>query len=788
MSDLVTRIANLSPEKRALFERTRKEKESAGLKETRITARGNTCDLLLSFAQQRMWFLDQLERESSFYNITSFFRITGSLDVSILSQSLNAIVSRHEILRTTFESKEGEPFQVIKPFVEIALSVIDISKFDENNRESEVRRLANEELQKPFSLSVGPLIRCTLLCLDNNDHIMSLTMHHIISDGWSMGIFKMELNAFYNDFVAGRKPFLDVLPIQYADFAQWQRQWLKSEVLEKQLSYWRKQLEGAPLLLELPIDQPRPAIQSYAGSKESIILPCKLIESIKILSCSQGSTPFMTMLTAFNILLYKYTGVDDLLVGTPIANRTRVEIENLIGFFVNTLVLRSDLSGDPSFCKLLHRVREVALEAYDHQDLPFEKLVEAVQPERNLSYSPLFQVLFAYQNVPAVSLKMSDLTLTTVEFDSKISKFDLSLFINETDEGLEALMEYNTDLFSSVTIKRMLSCFETLLGNIIIDPHSRISNLQIQSKGECDQMLQAWNNTKTDYPHDKCIHQLFELQAEKSPDSIALVYKNTQLTYKELNNRANQLACFLGECGVKPNVLVGICLERSIDMMIGILGILKAGGVYVPLDPTSPNERLAFMLQDAKVSVLLTEECFVGKFHDGSVRLICLDREKEKIINYGIENLPNLSSSADIAYIMYTSGSTGIPKGVEVPHRGVVRLLFGADYVALGIDETFLQLAPISFDASTFEIWGALLHGSKCVLFSERVPTPEDLANVIKEEDVTVLWLTSSLFNSVIDEGPEALSTIKQLLIGGEALSVSHVRRALDPFAFYTDY
>ena len=632
--------------------------------------------------------------------------------MSILHRSLNTIVSRHEILRTTFESEEGQPFQVIKPGIELDLPVIDLTKLYESNRESEIRRLAVEEAQKPFNLSEGPLIRGTLLHLDERDHVLLLTMHHIISDGWSMGILKRELGTFYTGFLTGKSSSLDELPIQYGDFAHWQRQWLQGEALEKQLSFWETRLEGAPSLLELPTDRPRPAVQSYRGAWESIILPSELSEAIQSLSRSERGTPFITLLAAFQALLYRYTGVEDIQVGFPIANRTRMEIENLIGFFINTLVLRSDLSGNPSFREFLHQVRKAALEAYAHQDLPFEKLVEELQPERNLSHSPLFQVMFAFQNFPSESLELPDLTLTTIAVDSKTSKFDLTLFMDETEKGLRALMEYNTDLFDRDTIIRMLGHFQTLLESIANDSDSSITRLPILTKAEQDQLLVEWNDTKTDYPQNKCIHQIFEEQVQRTPDAVAVIYEGMQLTYKELNEQSNQLAHYLRKNGVEPDVLVGLCMDRSIKMVLGILGILKAGGVYVPLDPAYPKERLEFMLEDTKAPILLTEKSLFGSYPAEGVQVIDMDRVNERISSYSVKNLPNLSNSEDLAYVMYTSGSTGIPKGVEVPHQGVLRLLCGVDYVELGAGETFLHLAPISFDACTLEIWGPVLHGA----------------------------------------------------------------------------
>ena len=745
-----------------------------------ILRRKNITPAILSFAQKRLWFLDQYNPGSCLYNIPMAFRLLGYLNVDALHKAINTIVSRHESLRTTFTVKEGEPVQVVTPNLNLNLPLIDICDFTDDDCESEIQRLINEEAQKPFDLSCGPLLRTTLLKLKDDEHVFLLTIHHIISDGWSITVINQELGTLYDAFCSNEQSRLSELPIQYADFAEWQDGWMKEEELENQLNYWKDQLNGAPSMLQLPNDHPRPMVQSFMGTLQSMILPVGLSEDLKKLSCQEEVTLFMIMLSAFQILLYRYTGQTNIVVGSPIANRTHSETEKLIGFFVNTLVFRVDFSNNSKFSEFLKQVRQVTINAFENQDLPFEKLVEELQPERNLSYSPLFQVMFAFENVPSGSLEMSNLTLTPVKVDSKSSKFDLTLFVKETDQGLRAEMEYNTDLFNRDTIRRMLGHYQTLLESITKNPDSSISTLQILTKVEQDQLLLDWNNTKADYPHNKCIHQLFETQVEKTPNAVAVICEDMQLTYKELNDRANQLAYYLRECGVGPDILVGICMERSIEMVISLLAILKADGAYVPIDPAYPKERLEFMLVNTKTPVLITDKSVVDILPVEGVRVICMGEVKEKSSSYGVENLPNLSNSEDLVYVIYTSGSTGIPKGVEVPHRGVVRLLFGVDYVPMNAEQTILQLATISFDAATFEIWGALLHGAKLVLFPERFPTPGSLGSAIKKYGVNVLWLTSSLFNTVIDEAPEELSTLRQLLIGGEALSVTHVRRALE--------
>jgi aspartate racemase len=567
--------------------------------------------LLLSFAQARLWFLEQLEPGSGAYNMPAAVRLTGSLDVAALKQSLQEIVQRHEALRTTFRMVSGEPIQVIAPILALAVPLVDLHELPEAQQEAQVEQLATEEAQQPFDLAMGPLLRAKLLHLSEAEHVLLLTMHHIVSDGWSMGVLIRELVALYEAFSTGKPSPLPQLPIQYADFAHWQRQWLQGEVLAAQLSYWQQQLTGAPPVLELPTDRPRPTVQTFRGATQFLALPEPLSQKLKSLSQRSGVTLFMTLLAAFQTLLYRYTGQEDICIGSPIANRNRSETEGLIGFFVNTLVLRTDLSENPSFQELLGRVREVTLGGYAHQDLPFEQLVEALQPKRNLSHHPLFQVMFALENTPISPLELPGLSLSSLNIDSSTAKFDLTMSMEDTEQGLMGSLEYNTDLFHAATISRMLEHFQTLLEGIVANPEQRLLDLPLLTQPERQQLLVEWNDTQVDYPKHLCIHQLFEAQAEQTPDAVAVVFEDQQLTYGELNRRANQLAHHLRSLNVGPDSLVGICVERSLEMIVGLLGILKAGGAYVPLDPSYPQERLAFMLKDAQVPILLTQQRLV---------------------------------------------------------------------------------------------------------------------------------------------------------------------------------
>jgi non-ribosomal peptide synthetase component F/acyl carrier protein len=571
----------------------------------RVSRNGN---LPLSFGQSRLWFLNQLEGKSATYNTGAFLRLTGLLQVKALEQALTEIVQRHEVLRTTFSVVDGQPVQVITPTLTIKLPVVDLRSSSEPEREAEVLRLVGEQAKRPFDLAKSPLLRTQLLRLRDTEYVLVLTIHHIVSDAWSIGVLIRELAVLYEAFRAGKPSPLPELSIQYADFAYWERQWLQGEVLDANRRYWKQQLAGAPPVLELPTDRPRPAVQTFRGSTQFFELSPNLAEKLKRLSQQQGVTLFMTLLAAFQTLLYRYTNQEDICIGSPIANRNRREIEPLIGFFVNTLVLRTDLSSNPSFQELLGRVRQVALDAYAHQELPFEMLVEQLQPERSLSYTPLFQVMFSLENAPMEPLALSSLTLDPWEIDAGIAKFDLSVSIEETERGLKGSLEYSTDLFDAATIARTIEHFQTLLEGIVAAPERRISELPLLSEAERHQLLVEWNDTWAEYPLKQCIHQLFEAQVERTPDAVAVVYKDEQLTYRELNSRANQLARYLQKLGVGPEVLVGICVERSLEMVVGLLGILKAGGAYVPLDPAYPQERVAFMLKNAQVSILLTQQ------------------------------------------------------------------------------------------------------------------------------------------------------------------------------------
>ncbi|NMG20301.1 non-ribosomal peptide synthetase, partial [Brasilonema bromeliae] len=760
-------------------------KAGLGLETADIERISRSQKLPLSFAQQRLWFLTQLEPNSPFYNIPGAVRLQGQLNLKALQQSFNEILRRHEALRTNFQTIEGQPVAIISSVTSLPLPIFDITELPSNQQQAEVRKLADKEAQRPFDLNNDLLLRVKLLRLGEQEHIVLLTMHHIASDGWSKGVLVREVATLYQAFCTEQPLPLLELAIQYVDFAAWQRQWLVGEVLKSQISYWCKQLEGAPSVLELPTDHPRPAVMTFAGATYSFELSQELSVSINKLSQQQGSTLFMTLLAAFVTLLWRYTGQEDIVLGSPIANRNRAEIEGLIGFFVNTLVLRTNLAGNPTFEELLTRVREMALGAYAHQDLPFEQLVEKLQPQRSLSHTPLFQVMFVLQNAPMSPLELPGLTLSPLESDSGGAKFDLTLYMTETGHGLVGTLEYNIDLFEQSTVSRMAGHLQTLLEGIVANPQQRLSELPLLTELERQTLLVEWNDTSVEYPQQQCIHQLFEDQVERSPNAVAVVFEDQQLTYRELNARANQLAHYLQNQGVGPEVLVGICVERnaggaasrSLHMIIGLLGILKAGGAYVPLDPAYPQERLAFMLSDSQVSVLLTQQKLVERLPEHKAQVVCLDSDWDIISKYSQDNPTNISKVDNLAYVIYTSGSTGQPKGVFGLHRGAInRFHWMWQNYPFVQGEMCCQKTSLNFVDSVWEIFGPLLQGVPTVIVpDEVVKNPQQFVVTLAHNNVTRLVLVPSLLRILLNTYTDLQSRLPQLKLwvsSGEALSI----------------
>ncbi|MEJ6479893.1 amino acid adenylation domain-containing protein [Nostoc punctiforme UO1] len=735
-----------------------------------------TEELPLSYAQQRLWFLDQLEPNSAIYNIPLALRLVGHLNRAALEQSFQEIIDRHEALRTNFITVDGKPSQIIQTQINWTVSVVECKHLPPSEQEIATQQLAQQQAIQPFDLAEGALIRATLIVLSKTEHILLLCMHHIVSDAWSLGVFVQELAALYNAYSQGEPSPLTPLAIQYADFGIWQREWLQGEVLQNQISYWQQQLKDAPALLSLPTDRPRPAVQTFAGAIQEFALSVELSNQLTQLSQKQGVTLFMTLLAAFDTLLYRYTGQLDILVGSAIANREHSEIEGLIGFFINTLVLRTDLSGNPSFSELLSRVRQIALGAYSHQELPFEMLVEALQPERDLSHPPLFQVMFVLQNTPMSGVELAGLTISSLPPQSTIAKFDLTLSMHNSATGLVGIWEYNTDLFDASTIERMSGHFVTLLFGIVANPEERISQLPLLSQTEQQQLLVEWNNTQADYPVDKCIHQLFEEQSVSTPDAVAVVFENQQLTYHQLNNCANQLAHYLKSLGIKPDTLVGICVERSIEMVVGLLGILKAGGAYLPLDPEYPTERLAFMLEDAQVSILLTQQRLIDRLPEHPAKLICLDEAWEQIAQNNEDNPTSEVKAFHLANLIYTSGSTGKPKGVMVEHKGLCNLA-QAQIQTFGLtsDSRVLQFASFSFDASISEILMALGSGATLYLGTKDSLLPgKPLIEQLSNHCITHITLPPSAL--AVMPGSE-LPALQTIIVAGEASSSELIRQ-----------
>jgi amino acid adenylation domain-containing protein len=739
--------------------------------------------LPLSFAQQRLWFLDRLEPDSAAYNITEALQIQGKLQINALEQSFREIIKRHEILRTNFITQEEKPTQIIHPTSSFSLSIIDLTACSQTQQELKIDRAIEQEEQYLFNLEQEPLLRATLLKIAPEKYILLLTMHHIISDEWSTGILIRELTALYQAYCQGQHSPLPQLPIQYADFATWQRQWLQGEVLEQQLSYWKQQLQDLPPILELPTDRPRPPIQSYRGASQSVILPKGLSEALKAVAQQESVTLYMMLLAAFVTLLYRYTGQDDLTIGSPIANRNREQTESLIGFFVNTLVMRANVADNPSYRELLRRVRTITLEAYAHQDLPFEILVETLQPERNLSNHPLFQVMFVLQNEPQENLKVAGLTFSAVSTDSQTAHFDLSLEITESEEGLTTALEYSTDLFDAATIERMLGHFQVLLEAIATNPEQRLSDLPLLTPVEQQQLLIEWNDIEAEYPKKQCIHHLFEAQVEQSPDAVAVVFGEQHLTYQELNDRANQLAHYLQKRGVQPEVLVAIYLERSLEMMVAILGVLKAGGAYIPLDPAYPQQRLSSMLEDAQIEVLLTQQQLVDKLLLPQTKLVNFDRDWDFIAQQPRENCLTQGNSENLAYVIYTSGSTGKPKGVAIAHQALVNYTLEiAKQFGLQKSDRVLQFASIGFDVVVEELFPTWISGATVVLQENTQPIAcRQFQQLIEKEQLTVFELPTAYWHQWVSELSYCQQTVpncvRLAIVGGERISLEKLKQ-----------
>ncbi|ARU62078.1 hypothetical protein CBW65_14470 [Tumebacillus avium] len=732
----------------------------------------------LSFTQQRLWFMHRLQPNNPMYNLPTLLRLRGDLQLQALEAALGEIVCRHETLRTVFVGQEDGVVQVIGEPKPQRVTLLDLTRLPETEREAEAQRILQEEIHRPFELSKGPLFRVLLVRMRDDEHLLLLLLHHIISDGWSNGVLLQELAALYEQHTGGREAALPALPVQYADYAVWQREWLQGEALDGQISYWQQQLSGELPVLTLPTDRPRPAEFSYRGAYEPFHLPEELTADLNSLSKQEGVTLFMTLLAAFNTLLHRYAGQDDIIVGSPIAGRSRTEIEPLIGFFVNMLPLRTDLSGAPTFRELLQRVRAVTLGAYAHQDVPFEQLVDVLKPERDLSRTPLFQACLILQNLPEQVWSLPALDMTAESVTGDTAKFDLTFALQEQKGQLLGMVEYNTDLFDAATIRRMIGHWTRLLAGIAEEAGRPLHELPWLSEAEKHELLWRWNDTATPYPKDKTIQELFEEQASRTPDAEAVLFAGETMTYRELNERANRVAHRLIALGVQPDQGVGLSVERSCDMLVGVLGIVKAGGAYVPLDPEYPNERLALMVEDAGLAIILTQERLLDKLPATQAVTLCLDREE--FAGESSENPPCRSTSEHLAYIIYTSGSTGRPKGTCILHYAVNRLVKNSNYVTFTAADTIAQVSNSAFDAATFEFWGALLNGGRLVILPKELVLDADLfAEALHEYGVTSMFLTVALFNRMAALRPDAFRGMRDLLVGGDALDPKWVKEVL---------
>ncbi|HEY0602882.1 MAG TPA: condensation domain-containing protein, partial [Herpetosiphonaceae bacterium] len=714
IQDFSTRLSGLSPKKRALL-RLALEKQGATFNA-----------FPLSFAQQRVWFMEQLTPGTAAYTIPGAFRLTGRLDATLLARSINAIVQRHASLRTTFLTIDGQAIQTIAPALTIQVPLIDLQELPEHQREAAAQRLAVAEAEHVFDLARGPLIRASIVRLAQDEHILLINIHHIIFDLWSMGVFMAELAQLYTSLATDDdQATLPMPPLQYVDFAGWQRQWVEEQVLDRDLPYWQGQLADLPPSLDLPTDRPRPVSQSFRGASQPLRIDRDLAADLTALSQREGVTLFMTLLAAFNVLLYRYTGQSDLVVGSPIANRTRAEFTGLIGYFLNTLALRTDLAGNPSFREVVGRVREVALEAFAHSDLPFEILVEKLQPEHDGSRSPLFQALFILQPAQAVDQPIPGVTIAPLPLETTWSMVDLGLWISETGDGLTGSLSYSTDLFDAATIARMAEHFQVLLAGLVADPGRRILDVPILTEGEARQLRQ-WNRTEALYPQDASFAALFEAQVERSPDAIAVRWQDQQLSYAELNRQANQLAAVLIEQGVRRDVIVGLLAERSINFLVAVLAVFKAGGAYLPLDPQHPEQRWVQILSQSRTPLVLAASAFLPALSQAAAHLdaapALLSIEDALGERREVENLPTRSTAADVAYVIYTSGSTGLPKGAVVEQRGMINHLYAklAD-LALTEHDRVAQTASQCFDISVWQFLAALLVGGQEQIFPDAV-------------------------------------------------------------------
>lgn len=773
MTDLHDHLGELSPEQRELFALLHNQQDGNSTATER--------PFRLTFAQERIWFIEQTSPGNLAYNLPFAFRIAGPLAVEALESALNYVVRKHEALRATIVFHNQAPNQVIKPLLRIPLELTDIRDVPPERRESEALNLVTADLRIPFDLESGPLLRARLLQLDTLEHLFLLTVHHCVFDGPSVAIFLNDLSGAYEDCRAGREPQLPAGALSYSGLVQSENDAMSSDVLAGHLDFWKAQLKGALPFLDLPADRQRPPALTFRGAHFEFAIPEELSDAVRNLARAEGVTLFMALLAAYQSVLFRYTQQEEIVVGTATANRNRLDSDNVVGFFASSIPLRTSFAGDPTFVELLHRVRNMAADAYAHEETPFEKIVATMQSPRDASRNPIFQHMFLLHGKVMEDLfTLPQLTVSRYIVPSETSRVDLTLSVSDGRRELLAEIDYSTDLFDSSTIARFSTHYINFLRAAVRQPDGRVSQLPILSESERHQLIFEWNATGSEFPGDQCIHALFEEQVEKTPDAVAVEFGDRQWTYREINSRANQVSHCLHARGIRPELPVGFCIERSAEMIIGLLAILKSGGCYVPLDAAWPPDRLASILREAQAPLLLTTASLQSRFEKAQTTLFCIDSEGATIDREEDSNLNAGVAPENLAYISFTSGSTGRPKGVCVPHRAVVRLVRNTNYARLTAGEVFLQLAPLAFDASTFEIWGALLNGAKLAVCPAQPPSLVELGDVLRKHRVTTLWLTAGLFHQMTELRIGDLRGIRQLLSGGDVLSVARVREMLE--------
>ncbi len=788
----VPQSKELSAVKQALLERRLRGDLKRVAPADTIPLRPNAEPTPLSYAQERIWFMCQLEPQTPAYNMYDVVRLRGQLNPAILTQSFQALIHRHQILRTRFITADGRPYQQILANIDFDIAVTNLQPLAQAEKEAKTQALILAEIRRPFDLAQCPLFRVSLLKQTDDDHILILTIHHIIFDEWSNELFWQELSALYQAFSRGQTPALPDLPIQYADFTLWHKQRLNKQS-ETQLTYWKKQLGVEFPPLQLPTDRRRPAQQTFRGAVTWLNFPDDLYAQVKALNQTYGATTFMTLLAAFQLLLHRYTGQTDILIGTPIANRSHSQTKNIIGLFLNTLVMRANFTDNPRFDDLLKRTRQTALDGYAHQDLPFEELVDALQPPRNASYNPVFQVMFVHQKSALDEIDLPGLAVSEVPVDIGVSKFDLTLFVRESEQGLSAGLEYNTDLFDPATADRILSHFKTLTASIVANPQQSVSDLQFITPNEQNTLLHQWNDTRLDLPRPPQIQHFIEKYAVQTPEAVAVVDDTTQLTYRQLDRRANQLAHFLQKLGVGPNSPVGLALERSVDMVVAILGVLKAGGAYLPLDPAYPPDRLAFMLTDTQAPVLLTLQKLADSLPKSAAQTVFIDAEWKAIAQENTTAPLIATTPENLAYVIYTSGSTGKPKGVPVSHRNLVHSTSARFEFYKNRVDRFLLLSSFTFDSSMAGIFWTLCQGGTLALPPQRIEQDmQQLAATIAERKISHILTLPSLYAILLEQTkPAQLASLRTVIMAGEECRQGLVKRhyaRLPQAALFNEY